>query len=58
LTTVASTLIAAKELVQAGKGIVTGFLVNVRVDLHRGGDVGVSQDHLGVPWRHTQLLQE
>jgi hypothetical protein len=41
-------LVAAAELVKPGEGIVSGFLVHVRIDLHCGRDMGMTQDHLSV----------
>jgi hypothetical protein len=49
---------AAEELVQAGQGVVPGFLVDVRVDLHRGRDVRVTEDHLRIARRHAELLEQ
>jgi hypothetical protein len=58
LTTVAELPATAGQLVEPGDGIVAGFFVNVRVDLHRGRDVDVTEDHLSVPRRHMQLLEQ
>jgi hypothetical protein len=43
-------------LVEPGNSVVPGFLVDMRVDLHRGRDMSKPEDHLGVTGRHEQLL--
>lgn len=51
-------LTAAEQLIEAGQGIVAGFLIDVSVDLHRGRDMRMSQDHLGITRRYAQLLEQ
>src|SRR5258708_9258323 len=48
----------AEQLGEPRKGIVPGFLVHMGVDLHRGRDMGMPEDHLSVAGRDVQLLQE
>jgi hypothetical protein len=58
LTTVLESLAAAEKPIQAGQGIVSGFFIDVRVDLHRGRDVRMAEDHLRVARRYAQLLEQ
>jgi hypothetical protein len=41
-------LTAAEQIVQAGPGIIAGFLIDVGANLRRGGYARVAEDHLRV----------
>ena len=48
----------SKQIVETCQGLSTRFLVDMRVDLHRRGELRVAQDHLSIPGRDMKLLQQ
>lgn len=58
MTTVAASWLPAEQAVQLAERVAAGDLIDVRIDLLSGGDMGVSEDHLRVTSRHAKVFEQ